>query len=203
MTRFSSPLLALVIGFAQAHSAHADWQAIERVVTYPVRGSSGIELYQDIGHRGPTVGKGTRAIAHTNFKLTWKRNYEVQGNACVLTTAVPKLVITTTLPKAVSPLPSPTRENWAVFRDGIATHERQHGMFIIAMTKEIEAATVGLSVPDDPGCKKIKGVMTEKLGAISRAQQKQSNEFDRVEMGQGGAIPKLILDLVNGDRKPQ
>lgn len=199
MMKRSGLFLALLIGVVQVPAAHADWKAIERVVTYPVRGSSGIELYQDIGHRGPTVGKGIKAIAHTNFKLTWQRKYEVQGNACVLTTAVPKLVITTTLPKPATPLPSPTRENWATFRDGIATHERQHGEFIKAMVKEIEAATIGLSVPDDPGCKKIKGVMTERLGAISRSQQKQSNEFDRVEMGQGGTIPKLILDLVNGD----
>ena len=114
---------------------------------------------------------------------------------------VPKLLITTTLPKPAEPLPSPTRENWQVFVDGIAAHERRHGDFIEAMTREIEAATVGLTVPDDPGCRKIKAVMTERLGAISRAQQKQSNDYDRVEMGRDGAIPRLVLALVNGDLK--
>ncbi len=190
-----------LLAAALASSALADWKPEQRVVTYPVRGRSGIELYQDIGHRGPVVGKGIRAIAHTNFRLTWQRKYDVQGTSCVLTRAVPKLVITTTLPKPAEPLPSPTRENWQVFVDGIAAHERRHGDFIEAMTREIEAATVGLTVPDDPGCRKIKAVMTERLGAISRAQQKQSNDYDRVEMGRDGAIPRLVLALVNGDLK--
>jgi predicted secreted Zn-dependent protease len=199
MIKPKTQLLALLLLASAASGAAAEWQLIEKIVTYSVRGRSGIELYQDIGHRGPVVGKGIRAIAHTNFKLTWRRNYVNEGTACVLRTAVPKLIITTTLPKPAEPLPSPTRENWKIFIDGIAAHEKVHAVQIEKLARDIETATVGLTVPDDPGCRKIRAVMTERLGALSRAQQAASNEFDRVEMGPGGAIPKLVLDLVNGD----
>lgn len=199
--RLAASALCL-LSLLPAEAALADWVPMERTVTYAVRGRSGIALYQDIGHRGPIVGKGIRAIAHTNFRLTWQRTYEAEGTACVLRTAVPRLTITTTLPKPAEPLPSPTRENWRTFVDGIAEHERRHAVFITEMTREIEAATVGLTVPDDPICRKIKAVMTEKLGAISRAQQERSNAFDRMEMGDGGTIRRLVLDLVNGDLKP-
>lgn len=200
-----SPRLAAsalcLLGLSHAVAVPADWTPIEKTVTYAVRGRTGIALYQDIGHRGPTVGKGMRAIAHTTFRLTWQRKYETEGTACVLRTAVPRLAITTTLPKPAEPLHSPTRKNWKTFVDGIAEHERRHAVFITEMTRQIEAATVGLTVPDDPQCRKIKAVMTEKLGAISRAQQQRSNAFDRAEMGDGGTIRRLVLDLVNGDLK--
>ena len=72
--------------------------------TYAVSGTSGPELYASIGERGPAASIG-RAIAHTNFKLTWTRDYQTRGSDCVLATARPKLTITYTLPKASQKLP--------------------------------------------------------------------------------------------------
>ena len=191
-------LTSLALSALSTGVAAADWQPIHRTVTYPVTGKSGIELYESIGHKGPVVGKGIRAIAHTDFRLTWTRKYERRGTACVLASARPKLIITYTLPKAVDALPSPTRENWAVFVEGIARHERGHGVFIEELARAIEAATVGLTVPDDPGCKKIKTEMTTRLGALSRAERQKSADYDKVEMGNGGTIQQLVLALVNG-----
>ena len=173
------------------------WTPVEKIVTYPVSGASGIELYRAIGHRGPTVGKGIRAIAHTNFKLTWRRDYQVRGKACVLASAVPKLIVTYTLPKAEGRLAEPLASRWRTFLDGIAAHERVHGEQIIRMTREIEAATVGLTVENDPGCRKIRSIMTERLGAISARRQAESNAFDKTEMGADGAIGRLVIALVN------
>ncbi len=66
------------------------------------------------------------------------------------------------------------------------------------MVEEIEAFTVGLSVPDDPNCKKIRKRITERLAEISQAQRQKSRDFDRVELSDGGNVHQLILDLVNG-----
>lgn len=201
--RVPSPLATtaralLLLPLLATASVAADWQPIHRTVTYPVTGRSGITLYESIGHKGPVVGKGIRAIAHTDFRLTWTRKYENRGTACVLASAKPKLIITYTLPKAVEPLPQPTRENWATFVAGITRHERGHGVFIEELARAIEAATVGLTVPDDPRCQKIKTEMTTRLGALSRAERQKSADYDRAEMGDGGTIQQLVLALVNG-----
>ena len=178
--------------------AHAEWQAVEKVEPYAIEGRSGAELYASIGARGPKVGGDIRAIAHTNFKLTWTRKYEPRDGACVLVSARPKLIITYTLPKAAKGLPDPTRRNWATFIAGVEAHEKVHGDIIIDMVRKIEAATVGLTVPDDPGCRKIRTEMTSRLSELSQAQRRQSRDFDRTEMSNGGNIHQLILDLVNG-----
>ncbi|MBL8584462.1 MAG: DUF922 domain-containing protein [Rhizobiaceae bacterium] len=177
--------------------AAADWKPVEKEETYAIGGRSGIDLYRSIGERGPKLGPG-RAIAHTNFKLTWSRKYETRGSACVLASARPKLLITYTLPKPSGKLPPTVAKEWDVFIAGVRKHERVHGDFIKDMVREIEQATVGLSVDDDPGCTKIKAVMTERLSAISLAQRRRSSDFDRVELGEGGNVHQLVLALVNG-----
>ncbi len=184
-----------VLAAAEAHSA--DWKAVEQVKTYAVSGTSGPELYASIGERGPAASIG-RAIAHTNFKLTWTRDYQSRGSDCVLAAARPKLTITYTLPEPSQKLPAQIQRNWDVFRAGVAAHERVHGDFIKDMVREIEASTVGLTMADDPACRKIRAHMTEMLSGISLAQRRRSSEFDRVELSNGGNVHQLILNLVNG-----
>lgn len=190
--------LLLVCFFLAPTAALAEWQARETVQTYSITGQSGPELYASIGERGPKVGGLARVIAHTSFKLTWTREYETQGDACVLVSAVPKLAITYTLPKPAGPLPATTSEHWETFIEGVRKHELVHGEFIKELVKNIEAATVGLTVPADPQCRKIKREMTKRLGAISDAHRQHSRAFDRAELSDGGNVHQLILQLVNG-----
>ena len=193
--------LALVAGglLSFGTAAQGAWQAVEQVETYAVDGKTGAALYESIGESGPQVGGGkVRTIAHTNFKLTWRRKYERQGNACALVSAVPKLIITYTVPKPSGELPASVRASWQTFIGGIESHERVHGDHIKDMVKAIEAATVGLSVPDDPKCQKIRTVMTGRLSELSLEQRQKSRDFDRLEMSEGGSVHQLILALVNG-----
>ena len=178
--------------------ARADWKPIEKIETYAVTGQTGPELYASIGERGPKLGT-TRVIAHTNFKLTWVRDYKPKGGACVLVSARPKLIITYTLPKPSGPLPAAVQKNWAVFAAGLAAHEKVHGDTIVDMVHKIEAATIGLSVADDPGCSKIRTEMNRRLAEISLAQRQASRDFDRVEFGAGGNLQQLVLAFVNGE----
>lgn len=173
-----------------------DWQPIERIEPYAVTGSTPPELYASIGERGPRAGSG-RAIAHTNFKLTWQRKYENRDGACVLASARPKLIVTYTLPKPPRTLPASTRKKWDVFVAGVEKHERVHGDQIKDMVRKIEAGTVGLTVPEDPQCRKIRDEMTIRLGALSQEQRRQARDFDRVEMSDGGAVHQLILNFLN------
>ncbi len=190
-------LLPVLLIAAWPAIARADWRPVERIEPYSVSGSTGAELYASIGANGPKAGVG-RVIAYTDFKLTWSRDYREKGGACTLATAKPKLIITYRLPKPKGKLPSDTATLWQTFINGVEAHERVHGEMIVEMVHEIEAATIGLTVPDDPGCRKIREVMTERLGAISMRQRQKSRDFDRVELSNGGNVHKLILALVNG-----
>ncbi|NTS31094.1 DUF922 domain-containing Zn-dependent protease [Phyllobacterium sp. BT25] len=199
MNRIVQRALVAVCFIVLPATANADWQAVEQVETYAIRGKSGAELYASIGERGPQLGGGkVRTIAHTNFKLTWRRNYQNQGTACTLVSAQPKLIITYTLPKPAEPLPPSVRAGWETFISGIETHERVHGDTIKEMVKAIEASTVGLSMPGDPKCQKIRSEMTSRLSALSLAQRQKSRDFDKDEMSEGGNVHRLILQLVNG-----
>ncbi len=197
-SRFSRTLFAATLVLWIPSAAFADWQPVERDEPYAIAGRTGPELYASIGERGPKAGVG-RAIAFTNFKLTWQRDYRPQPDgACTLVSARPKLIISYALPKPGATLAEPVRTNWARFIDGVRRHERVHGEMIVAMVKEIEAFSIGLSVPSDPNCKKIRAKLTERLAQISQTQREKSRDFDRLELSDGGAVHRLILDLVNG-----
>jgi predicted secreted Zn-dependent protease len=187
-----------MVGLSLPMHAHATWQEVEEIETYPIAGKSGAELYASIGERGPKAGGDLRAIAHTSFKLTWTRKYERQGDACVLVSARPKLTITYTLPRPAGQLPADTHRGWEKFIAGVRDHERVHGEMIRDLVRQIEAATIGLTVSDDPGCRRIRTEMTRRLSAISAAHQQRNRDFDRAELSNGGNIHQLILGLVNG-----
>ncbi|MDH4985750.1 DUF922 domain-containing protein [Aminobacter anthyllidis] len=178
-------------------AAQADGQVVEQVKTYAISGISAPELYASIGERGPKAGIG-RAIALTNFKLTWQRNYVPQGDACTLVSAKPKLIITYTLPKPAARLPDGLKQRWDVFYEGVRRHELVHGQMIKDMVATIERTTIGLTVAGDPNCKKIRQEMIKPLSEASLAQRQQSSDFDRVELNDGGNVHRLILAFVNG-----
>jgi len=176
--------------------AQADWQAAERVENYGISGTSVGELYASIGDRGPKIGGGG-AIAHTNFKLTWTRNYVPSAGGCTLVSARPKLIITYTLPKPGNSLPADVRRKWQTFIAGVEKHERVHGDFIKTMVRQIEAVSIGLTVAGDPGCQKIRAELTQKLGKISDERARRNGDFDQLELSDGGAVHQLILQFLN------
>ncbi|MCF3642955.1 DUF922 domain-containing protein [Rhizobium sp. TRM95111] len=196
---FRSYLLALLAGLVPPTvAAAADWTPVEQVKTYAIGGSTGLELYNSIGERGPEVGGLVRAIAHTDFKLTWTRDYQRRGNGCVLASARPKLVITYTLPKLAGRLPAEVERSWQTFIEGVRAHEQVHGEMIKDLTRQIETVTVGLSMDDDPQCRKIRKELTNRLAPLAASHRKRNRAFDQTEMSRGGNVHSLILALVNG-----
>ncbi len=180
-----------------AHAQTASWKPSEQIKTYAITGSSGIDLYRSIGERGPQAG--VQAVAHTTFKLTWRRDYRPQPDgACVLATARPNLTIIYTWPKAPTKLPPDVAASWQRFIAGVEKHERVHGQHILEMVKKIEAFSVGLRAEDDPKCQKVRVVLQQRLGELSDEQRQRGRDFDMDELSNGGAVHQLILTLVNG-----
>ena len=196
MPRLLLILFAILVSGAFA-VAQAEWKAAEKIVTYPVSGTTGMALYQSIGENGPVIGNGVRAIAHTTFKLLWSRDYQPRGTACVLASARPSLTITYTLPKPGSALSPAMKAKWDTFLAGIRKHEAVHGENIRELVRQIEEASVGLTVENDPGCKKIRDALQGKLKGLSDARLKKESDFDRLEMSPGGNVHQLILALVS------
>jgi predicted secreted Zn-dependent protease len=179
-------------------AAHADWKPVEKIEHYQVSGRSGIDLYRSIGENGPQVGVG-RAIAFTDFKLLWSRDYRPQPDgSCTLASARPSLTIIYRLPKASGDMPAATRRLWETFVTGVAAHEKVHGEFIVDLVKAIEATSIGLSAPNDPDCQKVRAELQSRLGPLSQEQRRRSREFDQVELTDGGNVHRLVLALVNG-----
>lgn len=196
----SARLFAAAIGLAALlpAAAHAGWKPAEKVEHYRVSGRTGIELYRSIGENGPNVGVG-RVIAYTDFKLLWSRDYRPQPDgSCTLVSARPSLTITYRLPRAGGDMPAATKRLWETFVAGVTAHEKVHGEMIVDLVKAIEAVSVGLTAPDDRNCQKVRAALQSRLGPLSEEQRRKSREFDRVEMGDGGNVHKLILALVNG-----
>ncbi len=188
----------LVILLLLATSAHAsDWKPVEKIETYKVTGQTGLELYESIGQNGPEAGAG-RAIAYTDFRLTWTRDYQPREGGCTLVTARPKLTLIYRLPKLSAKVPEATRKLWSTFATGVEKHERVHGDIIIDMVRKIEAFSVGLRAEGDPKCQKIRKVLTARLSELSQEQRARSKDFDREELSEGGNVHRLVLALVNG-----
>jgi len=194
----AAALIALIalIGLVRPASA---WEAVEQVATYPVSGRTGFELYRSVGDNGPVITGDRRTIAHTTFKLTWRRDYQERADgSCVIASNIPRLIITYTLPKPRGELPPEVAASWKRFHDGLAAHERVHGQHIIEMVQAIQDVSVGLSAPADPGCHKTRAELQTHLKRLSDEQRARGRDFDRVEMGDGGAVQNLVLGLVNG-----
>jgi predicted secreted Zn-dependent protease len=190
-------LLALTLP-AQA----AEWQAKEIIAHYSVTGTTGIALYRSIGENGPEISGGVtgsrRTVAVTEYDLKWRRDYQPSNGNCRLLSAVPILTITYRLPKVKAALSAGVKQNWAAFVTGIEAHERVHGQHILEMTEAILAATVGLEVAGDSGCKAIRAEVLTRVKAEVATYKARARAFDGVEMAKGGAVERLILALVNG-----
>ncbi|MFN7027596.1 MAG: DUF922 domain-containing Zn-dependent protease [Pseudorhizobium sp.] len=170
---------------------------MEQIKTYAINGTTGIDLYRSIGDRGPKAG--VHAIAHTTFKLTWTRDYRPQPDtSCVLAVARPKLVITYTMPEAPKNLPHAVAQSWARFIAGVEKHERVHGDQIVDMVRGIEAFSRGLRAEKDPKCQKVREKLQVRLKEFSDERVRQSRDFDKDELNNGGAVHQLILALANG-----
>jgi predicted secreted Zn-dependent protease len=73
-----------------------------------------------------------------------------------------------------------------------------HGQHLIEMTEAIIAATVGLEVAGDSGCKAIRDEVLTRVKAEVANYKARARAFDGVEMAKGGNVERLILALVNG-----
>jgi predicted secreted Zn-dependent protease len=193
--------LALVASPLAAQEPGA-WKPVEKIERYAISGQTELDLYKSIGEKGPMVRGGkVRAIAYTDFKLTWTRRYENDANGgCRIAENTPNVTIIYRFPKPTGKLSPSVKANWATFEAGIETHERQHGQFIMQMVRRMVAETSGLSAANDPSCKQVRAELTRRLGAAFKEKSGKDAAFDKAEMGDGGTVRRLVMTFVYGDQ---
>lgn len=177
----------------------AGWKPTEKIERYAISGQSELDLYKSIGEKGPMVRGGkVRAIAYTDFKLTWTRRYEKQNGGCRIAENTPNVTIIYRFPKPAGKLAPAVKARWDTFEAGIETHERQHGRFIMEMVTRMVAETSGLSAANDPSCKKVRAELTRRLGAAFKEKSGKDAAFDKAEMGDDGTVRRLVMTFVYG-----
>lgn len=174
----------------------AAWKANESTNYYAISGTTGKALYQSIGRKGPVISGNRRTIAITNWDLKWRRDYQAQGSSCKLVSALPFVTITYTLPKPAQKLTGSAAQKWARFSKGIQAHEKVHGDLVKELANRIIEATVGLTVENDNGCKKIREEVLRRVKTEFEIYKLDNSAFERSEMGAGGNVRDLVLGLV-------
>ncbi|MEM1375894.1 MAG: DUF922 domain-containing protein [Pseudomonadota bacterium] len=193
--RFAAAFLVFASLVAPAHA----WEPKERVEAYAIAGTTPRALYRSIGERGPKTSVGNRAIAVTEWKLLWRRDYQKRGDGCELASALPFLTITYKLPRPAEKLSGQTARRWKTFANGIRVHEEGHGVLLQAMTDTIIRETVGLkTLVDDGNCNALRAQVLDRVKVAFDDYRRNSADFDRIEMAPGGNVHKLVLGLLNG-----
>jgi len=162
--------------------------------TYPVSGSTGLELYTSISKTGPNGGGH---VAQTKFKLTWKRLFDERGGSCYLVHAKPQLSITQTYPKPKNELSADMQRRWEKFMRAAREHEHTHARMIAEMVRKTEASLVGSVEPNDRTCAKVKKSVAAKIDQGYQAHRERSRAFDKQELSFGGRMFVVLEDLVN------
>lgn len=202
----SRTVLALAFALVAASPLAAEepggWKPTEKIERYAISGQSELDLYKSIGDKGPMVRGGkVRAIAYTDFKLTWTRRYENDASGgCRIAENTPNITIIYRFPKPAGKLSPSVKANWNTFEAGIETHERQHGQFIMQMVRRMVAETSTLSAANDPSCKKVRTELTRRMGAAFKEKSGKDAAFDKAEMGDGGTVRRLVMTFVYGDQ---
>ena len=201
----SRTVMALVFALVAASPIAAQepggWKPTEKIERYAISGQTELDLYKSIGDKGPMVHGGkVRAIAYTDFKLTWTRRYENDASGgCRIAENRPNVTIIYRFPKPARKLSPSVKANWNTFETGIETHERQHGQFIMEMVRRMVVETSGLSAANDPSCKKVRAELTRRLGAAFKEKSGKDAAFDKAEMGDGGTVQRLVMRFVYGE----
>lgn len=194
--RLSIPVGAVcALTLASAAPVWAKPVATVTVKTYPVRGETGIQLFQSIGRNGPRHGLFKHAVAQTTYSVEWATKTVVQDGVCRLASAQPSLKITFIYPNPANPLtPSMTR-SWNRFMIGVRRHEETHAAIARKMTAEALRRVRGLHTDGDPSCRKLQKELKRRANEVYTSYEERQERFDADQHRPGGAIDRLLIGL--------
>jgi predicted secreted Zn-dependent protease len=105
------------------------------------------------------------------------------------------LDITYTYPSAKGLSPALSRR-WSRFLAGVKKHEEVHGDIARQMARAVEKSIVGLSVPNDRGCRKARAETKRRMEAVYADYEARQIRFDTREHRGKGPVERLIDGLI-------
>jgi predicted secreted Zn-dependent protease len=178
-----------------AAEAAADVTVQNQTKTYPVRGSTGENLIDQMNRHGPRHGFVARAIAQTKYTVSWDIVWKKTDRECRVARADAVLSIDYTYPALASQVDPKLKRRWATFMAGVRKHEETHGRNAVRMVNEAQKAATGLSMPADAGCRTASAEVKRRVNAIYARYEAKQVAFDQREHRDGGPVERLVEAL--------
>ncbi len=179
-----------------AGAAFADVKVSVKKSNYDITGKTGVALLQAMDRKGPRHGLLTRAIAQTSYTVGWEVEWDARGDVCRVKDATANLAITYTFPRVVNDVSPDLKRRWARFMQGVQKHEERHGVLARQMVNAAERAVKGLSMKNDPGCRKSRAEVKRRVDAIYADYEARQIRYDAKEHAAGGNVDRLVTALV-------
>lgn len=172
--------LCLVV-YAAALGPALAGEVRERTTFFMVHGKNFDELNQQLGMKGPDLGRGERHVGATDVAFKWDATYANVAGGCRVKQARVDLDLRMMLPRWSAPSASSreTRTLWKTLRDDIAAHEAQHSQIAKAWLKRIEAKVRALPVESD--CAKMETRTNSEIRAMIKLHDAEQLAFDAAE----------------------
>jgi predicted secreted Zn-dependent protease len=188
--------LALLAYLPLAKSAFAKVKVSEKTEYYEISGKTGVDLYRDMGRRGPRHGFLTKAIAQTRYEVTPEGHMAHEKGLCRIKGAGVTLKITYIYPKPRGPLSADLARRWKRFQADNVRHEQMHGRIAKEFAAAADTYFRRFAVKDGPSCRKAVSQLKREAKALTDRYEKKQVDFDRNEHRDGGAVDKSALALI-------
>ncbi len=196
MLRLLAILTAFLCAVAVATGAQARPKVTIKTKHYDVRGKTGSEVLRQINRKGPRHGFLVRAIAQTQYTLSYGYESVQTSKHCRITKAQVKLDIVYVYPRLRSKVSGRLNKRWKRFLSGVRKHEEVHGKLAKQMAAATEKALLATRVNGKRGCRKIKRIAKRNAEKVFKKYERQQVAFDKKEHRDNGNVEKLVTVLV-------
>ncbi len=191
-------LFAVIVLTAGFGAADAKLVVRERIVTYPIKGRTGIELGKAMVVLGPkhTHMRGAVATTATKFEFL-DPVLRVENGRCVVKDVTVKLTITYQFPKWTNASVSSTklRRAWKTFYAELSRHEKTHGRIARKYGALVERELKRMSGTQVFGCRDFGQWSKLRFASLAARLKNEQAAFDRREEQRNSKISRLQLSL--------
>ncbi len=189
-------IAALLCAFAGATAALAKPKIAIETKYYEVTGKTGDEVLRAINRKGPRHGFLVRAIAQTQYTLSYGYEMVQTSKGCSIERAEVKLEIVYVYPKLAGNSSRNLSARWKRFMTGVRKHEEVHGKLAEQMAAATEKALMSTYVSGKRGCDRIRSVAKRNADRVFKQYEREQIAFDKNEHRDNGNVDKLVLALV-------
>lgn len=196
MLRFLAVLAAFLCALSVAATVHARPKVTVKTKHYDVRGKTGAEVLRQINRKGPRHGFLVRAIAQTQYTLSYGFETVQSAKDCRIRKVRVKMDIVYVYPRLKGKVSKNLNRRWKRFLNGVRVHEEVHGKLAKQMAAATEKTLLATRVKGKRGCRKIKRVAKRNADKVFKKYERMQVTFDKKEHRDKGNVERLVVALV-------